>query len=527
MKFFIITLFTYYFYNVLKYRRGLYMLQQNIYNEGNRYVKWMFKNCKEVFFNFDLVAFLLVIIALLLNQTAYMLIIIIFYLCLSYYELDKLKHEQKKIKFNFTSRIKRLVITVLIIFALINMYIIYNYNIDNEWLYFLLMVIFTYLSYFIIYLANIINKPIEKLVYLYFYNKAKNKIKNMESLKVIGITGSYGKTSSKEILNTILNTKYVSLKTPKSYNTPFGLMITINNLLDKFTNVLIAEMGAYKIGEINSICSLVHPKYAIITKIGKAHLETFKSEENIQKGKFELVEYLPPDGVAVLNKDDQKQTSYNIKNNCKIIWIGIKKEADVMASNIKLSNNGTTFDVTFKDDPKKYNFETILLGEYNVYNILGAIAMARELGIDIEKIKYGVKKLTPTEHRLELKKNPSYTIIDDAFNSNPEGASMALEVLNMMPGKKIIVTPGMIELGSAEDTENYKFGTHIAQVCDEVILIGEKQTKSIQASLKDSKYKNVHILNSVNDAFVLIPKLKDKDTYVLLENDLPDSYNEK
>src|SRR5574344_1478350 len=164
MKFFIITLFTYYFYNVLKYRRGLYMLQQNIYNEGNRYVKWMFKNCKEVFFNFDLVAFLLVIIALLLNQTAYMLIIIIFYLCLSYYELDKLKHEQKKIKFNFTSRIKRLVITVLIIFALINMYIIYNYNIDNEWLYFLLMVIFTYLSYFIIYLANIINKPIEKLV---------------------------------------------------------------------------------------------------------------------------------------------------------------------------------------------------------------------------------------------------------------------------------------------------------------------------------------------------------------------------
>ncbi|MDD4547973.1 MAG: Mur ligase family protein, partial [Bacilli bacterium] len=369
MKFFIITLFTYYFYNILKYRRGLYMLQQNIYNEGNRYLKWIFRNFKETVFNIDLYTFLLVIATLFLNQTVYMILIILTYLLLAYIELNRLKNEQKKIKFKVTARIKRLITTIFIIFLIINLYIYYNYNVENEWIYFLLMFIFSYLSYCIIYIVNIINKPIEKMVYKYYYNKAKSKIKAMNSLHVVGITGSYGKTSSKEILNTILNTKYISLKTPKSYNTPFGLMITINNMLDKFTNVFIAEMGAYKIGEIKQNCELVNPKYAIITKIGLAHLETFKSEENIQKGKFELVEYLPSDGVAVLNKDDIKQTSYKIKNNCKIIWIGINSDADVKASDIKLSNKGTTFNVKFKDDKKLYSFQTVLLGEHNVYNI--------------------------------------------------------------------------------------------------------------------------------------------------------------
>lgn len=527
MKFFIITLFTYYFYNILKYRKGLYMLQQNIYNEGNRYLKWTLKNKEEVFFNYDLLSFLLILLTFFVSQTFYMIAIIIFFLVLSYKELNKISKEQKKIKFKVTSRIKRIIMTISLIFILINLPIVINYNIEYEWIYFLIMFTFTYLSYYIVYLANIINKPIEKMVYYHFYNKAKKKVIEMNNLKVIGVTGSYGKTSCKEILNTILSTKYVSLKTPKSYNTPFGLMITINNMLDKFTNVLIAEMGAYKIGEIKQICELVSPKYAIITKIGKAHLETFKSEENIQKGKFELVEHLPSDGVAVLNKDDEKQTSYEIKNDCKVVWIGIHNDADVMATNIKLSSSGTTFDVKFKGDNKKYKFETVLLGEHNVYNILSAIAMGHELGIEVTKLMYGVKRLMPTEHRLEMKKGNGYTIIDDAFNSNPDGSSMALDVLKMMKGKKIIVTPGMIELGSIEYQENYNFGLHIAEVCDEVILIGEKQTKPIQDALKAKKYKNVHILNDVRAAFILIDKLKDNNTFVLLENDLPDSYNEK
>ena len=187
MKFFIITLFTYYFYNILKYRKGLYMLQQNIYNEGNRYLKWTLKNKEEVFFNYDLLSFLLILLTFFVSQTFYMIAIIIFFLVLSYKELNKISKEQKKIKFKVTSRIKRIIMTISLIFILINLPIVINYNIEYEWIYFLIMFTFTYLSYYIVYLANIINKPIEKMVYYHFYNKAKKKVIEMNNLKVIGV----------------------------------------------------------------------------------------------------------------------------------------------------------------------------------------------------------------------------------------------------------------------------------------------------------------------------------------------------
>ena len=214
-------------------------------------------------------------------------------------------------------------------------------------------------------------------------------------------------------------------------------MITANNYLDKFTEILIAEMGAYKKGEIKELCDFVHPKYGILTKIGKAHLESFGSEEIIQKTKFELIESLPSDGIGILNGDDPLQINYKLQNNCKIKWIGIdNKDVDVRASNIKSSNEGTTFDVMFKGDKKKHPFETKLLGYANVYNILGALALGYELGITIKELQRAVKRVNPVEHRLELKKYLDMFIIDDAYNSNPVGSQMAIDVLGTMPGKR-------------------------------------------------------------------------------------------
>lgn len=138
-------------------------------------------------------------------------------------------------------------------------------------------------------------------------------------------------------------------------------MITINNHLDKFTEYFIAEMGAFKRGEIKTLCNFVKPKYGILTSIGTAHLDSFGSRENIQKGKFELIESLPSDGIAILNRDDEWQVSYKLKNNCKVLWIGIdNKDADVYATNIKLSKDGTNFDCIFKGDNTLYHFETKL-----------------------------------------------------------------------------------------------------------------------------------------------------------------------
>ena len=306
--------------------------------------------------------------------------------------------------------------------------------------------------------------------------------------------------------------------------------MTVNNHLTKFHDIFIAEMGAYVKGEIKGLCKLVHPKYGILTRIGTAHLETFGSEQNIIDGKFELIESLPSDGFAVLNGDDSKQVNYKLKNKVKVIWIGIEnKDVDVRAVDIKCSSKGTSFSVMFKGDDKKYPFETRLLGDHNVYNILAGIAFGHEFDISISELQQAVKGVKPVEHRLELKKLGNFYQIDDAYNSNPVGAENACKVLGMMPGVKVVVTPGMIELGEKEDQYNKKFGEQIARVADYAVLIGEHKTKPIREGLLSKGFEKdrIIVLNDVRDAYPFIGKLAtNSEVYALFENDLPDTYNE-
>ncbi len=501
---------------------SLHMLQQNLYDDDFRYFKWLNKNFTRLMLSFALSQVFLIFFILFINKGIIIdILFLIIYLLLIVRSFGISYKVVVKKPLVVTARIKRLLLTI---FILISLMIFFGLKLNIN--YYIILSFIGYFMYYISLIAVKINIPVEKCVFLSFKRKAMNKLKNMPNLDVVGITGSYGKTSSKNILNEILSVKYNTIPTPKNLNTPYGLIMTINNDLDKFDEIFIAEMGAYKIGEIQELCDLVHPKYGILTRIGKAHMELFGSQENIQKGKFELIESLPSDGVGILNKDDPLQVNYNLKNNVKILWIGIDNDADYKATNIKVKNTGTTFDLIIKGDKTKYSFETKLLGYANIYNILAAIALGHYLKIDISKLQRTVKSVKPVEHRLEIKYNGDIYYIDDAYNSNPIGSSMALDVLDMMPGKKIIVTPGMIELGSIEDEENTKFGEHIAEVCDEVILIGKEQTKAIYAGLKNKKYdeKHIHILDEVIDAFPLVNKLKGRETYVLLENDLPDLF---
>ena len=525
---------------IIKSKKTLHMLQQNLYNENNRYIKWVLNNSSN-FFTLELLIVLIVAIAnvFLINESniSFILNILAIILYIVYIQNFRktLKNEQVKKPLVVTARIKRLIVTTIILYLIpISLIIIYRDNLLISHFLIFIFILLAYLNSFIILLANFINKyTLEKYVYHYFKSKAIKKLKNMPNLKVIGITGSYGKTSSKNILADILNIKYATLPTPRNLNTPYGLIMTINNYLDKFTDVFIAEMGAYVNGEIKELCNLVHPKYGILTRIGTAHLESFGSEENIRKTKFELIESLPLDGIGVLNKDDPKQVSYKLKNKCKILWIGIdNKDVDVYASNIKCSSIGTTFDVTFKGDKKKYEFETKLLGKHNVYNILAGLALGHEFGISITKLQQAVRNIKQIEHRLELKKMGYFYQIDDAYNSNPVGSKSALEVLSMMPGLKVVVTPGMVELGAKEDELNKEFGKQIATIskADYVVLIGEKKTIPIREGLKEENFDmdNLIVYNDVKEAYNFIRGIKTKkDIYALFENDLPDTYNEK
>lgn len=527
----IVTILFSYMYVFIKSKKAMQMLQQNLYNVNNRYLKWISKNLDSVFVNIDIFAVLCFALAFFFKQEVWLYPCSLIYiggilLIHSQYEREK-KHNKKPLV--VTARVKRLIVTGSILYFIPSI-LCYFFE-EHVFLYLLILGGMIYFGYFILWIANILNKPVEKCVYYYYYSKAMRKLKRMSQLKVVGITGSYGKTSSKNILSDILNVKMIAHPTPRNLNTEYGLMITINNHLDKFDEIFIAEMGAYKRGEIRTLCKMVHPKYAILTTIGTAHLESFGSEENIQKTKFELVESLPSDGIAILNGDDPKQLSYSIQSDCQKIWIGIdNKKVDIYADNIHCSKEGSTFDCYFKGHEKPYTFTTKLLGNHNIYNILASIALAKEFGMNIEEIQLGVRKVKPIEHRLQIKTVGTIQMIDDAYNSNPVGAKRAIEVLGMMPGTKVVVTPGMIELGAKEDEYNKIFGMQIASVADYVVLIGEKKTKPIYDGLLESGYDSskIHILNDVKDSFPLVASLKGKDDlYALYENDLPDSYNEK
>ncbi len=528
--YFILSIIVSMYYVIYKSKKSMHMLQQNWYNDGNRYINWVINNLKKVFLNFDIL-FVLFIPLYFVHNTYLSLV---FFTCLyliSYVTYkNKISHEQSKKPLVITPRIKRLYVTMIIIYLIliIPMIICFDESLIDK--YYFLIGFMIFIDCFVVLCSNVINKPIEKAVFDHYKRLAKNKLNDMKNLKKIAITGSYGKTSTKNALNDILNVKYNSLATEKSFNTMNGLMITINNKLDKFTDIFISEMGAFRRGEIKEKCNFIKPEFGILTTIGSAHLESFGSRENIQKAKFELIDSLPKNGIAILNMDDEYQVSYKIKSECKKVWVSIdNKKADVYASDIKLSNKGTSFKITFKEKNESIVVETKLLGRPNVYNILQSCALAYYLGLNLEEIKRGVRKIQPIEHRLELKKfTDNITIIDDAYNSNPVGSKMAVDVLGLMEGKKIIVTPGMIELGDKQYEYNKEFGKQIATICDEVILIGEEQTKPIMDGLIEKKYpsKNIHVLNDVKESFVLMRKLSDKKTYVLIENDLPDIFNE-
>ena len=539
MVLYYIVVFSFIYVLFYKTKRYLHMLQQNLYNENNRYLKWVWKNYEQ-FLDMDIIVVAISLIGYLiifdLNKFTFManIAIIILNIIVGYKWKKKIVNDQNKKPLVVTARVKRLIFTICILYLIPLGLTIYNGHVDNlqcVWMCLFISSLMLFLNCYVVFIANIINFPIEKCVYIHFKRKAQKKLKSMTNLKIIGITGSYGKTSSKNILSDILSVKYNILPTPRNLNTYNGLIMTVNNYMDKFTDIFIAEMGAYVKGEIKGLCNLVKPKYGILTTIGTAHLESFGSEQNIIDGKFELIESLPSDGFAILNGDDSKQVNYKLKNKVKTIWIGINNpDVSVRASNIKCSGTGTSFDVSFAGDSKKYHFTTKLLGNHNVYNILAGIACGREFGIEIEDLINAVKMVKPVEHRLEVKRLGAFYQIDDAYNSNPVGAANACQVLKMMDGIKVVVTPGMIELGDKEAEYNKKFGEEIAESCDYAVLIGEKRTKPIYEGIISTGFNkdNIVVYNDVREAYAFINSLcngKD-EVYALFENDLPDTYNE-
>lgn len=380
--------------------------------------------------------------------------------------------------------------------------------------------------------ANILLRPVEKSINRRYYNEAASILRSMPDLKVIGITGSYGKTSTKHYLHHILSQEFETLMTPGSYNTTMGVIRTIREMMRPYTQIFIAEMGAKQPGDIKEICDLVNPEIGIITAVGEQHLETFGSVENVCRTKFELADSLPADGLAVINDGFTAARERNVDNvKCQRYYAGNDKiteeKANYKVSEVTYSPDGTHFTV---DGPEGYRkeFKTPLMGECNIANLLGAIAVSRHLGVPEQKIAYALSTMPQVEHRLSTKRTTGgLTIIDDAFNSNPQGSSMALDVLAMLdiPGRRFIITPGMIELGSRQYEANKEFGAKISDCADVAIIVGQYNREAILEGIGDRMTEeNVICAPDFATAQRIMTSMAERGDAVLYENDLPDTF---
>lgn len=379
-------------------------------------------------------------------------------------------------------------------------------------------------------LASYLMKPVETAIQEGFKKQARRTLKTRPNLRVIGITGSYGKTSTKFILAEILKQQYNVLATPSSYNTPMGICLVVNNKLKPEHQILVLEMGMRYRGDIQELCDLAPPDIAIVTSVGVAHLESMGSIENIAREKGDLVEYMKPGGPVVLNMDDERVAAMAARASGKVWRVSAENhpDADIAARNIRYGAEGASFMVR-DETGEEVEFTTKLLGKHNVLNILLGVAVGRELGLRLRQIAHAVTRVQPVEHRLALRQEGEVTIIDDAFNANPVGARNAVEILGQFgPGRRIIVTPGMIELGERHHEENRTFGEHIARHADLAILIGQEQTRPIQEGLEAQQYpdEQTKVFNSLFDAQDFLKSYLRPGDVVLYENDLPDQYDE-
>lgn len=391
-----------------------------------------------------------------------------------------------------------------------------------------------YFEFAIMMISNSISVPRERKINMGFYVSAQNKVakhKKDYGMRVLGITGSFGKTSTKVIAETILSEVFKVQDTPSSYNTPMGLSKVINNDLSEDSEVFIAELGAYKKGEIDEVAQLVQPDIGIITGIGPTHMHLYKTIDNIMATKYELIEDLPEDGIAIFNYENEYVKVLADKTEKKTLRYGFEDvdKLDVYAKDITVSERGSSFTLVIKD-AGEISCQSKLLGLHNISNLLAAVTAAYVLGMSLDEISEGIVKVEPVEHRLNIVESGNGVIIvDDAFNSNPVGARAALDVINeFKTGRKIIITPGMVELGTMEEEENYKFGIEIAKVCDFAILIGKMRTEPIKRGCLEGGMveEQIFVVNRLDEATAVLGHLSLPGDVVLFENDLPDNYSE-
>ena len=501
-------------------RHNMHMFQLNGY-KNDEHINWIKKHLRQqwlLYFGFVLGILRLflpyLVLDILMYLTLYMVILV-------YRALHRLNSKKKLV---YTARVKRMLATDIVLgAACITLCAVFSGITKLSGMFMLIVTS----QWFAVIITNIINHPFESGLSRHYINDAKRILAEAsDHLTVIGVTGSYGKTSMKFFLQTLLSDRFNVLVTPGNFNTPLGVTITVRNHLKPSHEIFICEMGARRVGEIREICEIAKPSMGIITSIGPQHLETFFTMENIQRTKFELADAVAGKGAVFLNGDNEYIREKAGDYPDHIFFTTTDGTDGYRASDIAVSNMGTDFTVTAPDGETEH-FQMRLIGAHNVINVTGAIAVAHSLGISLKDLRVPVRRLTPVEHRMQLIERGNVTIIDDAYNSNPVGSKAAVETLALFEGVRILITPGMVELGDSEDALNEKFGGYAADCCDHILLVGKKHTEPIYKGAIDKGFPadRCKAYDTLEEAMAYAYSIKDPGhKYILLENDLPDNY---
>ena len=391
----------------------------------------------------------------------------------------------------------------------------------------------TLLSMVLLVAANGVNRPAEARVRAGFLRAAHRRIEQVDPL-VIAVAGSYGKTSTKHILAHFLEQYRPTLATPKSFNTLMGVSRTINDLLEDRHRTFIVEMDAYAPGEIASICALVRPRHALLTSVGPQHLERFGSVDRIADALYETLDALPAAGFAVVYAGDAATAALATRARAmgrEVISYGIEGDAvdlDVVAEDVQITGSGSRFTWRWPVAGLRHEVTVPLLGRHQVLNVSAALAAVHRLGLPLEPALAAAVTLAPVDHRLQpVPTGNEITVIDDSYNANPVGVHNGLEVLGELDARqRILVTPGLVELGALEDDENRRYGEHAARVCDHVIVMDARPARALREGLRAGGMADdrVHVVRSLAEATAVIGRIATAGDAVLFANDLPDTY---
>jgi UDP-N-acetylmuramoyl-tripeptide--D-alanyl-D-alanine ligase len=381
--------------------------------------------------------------------------------------------------------------------------------------------------------ANLLLAPFEQHIQNKFWHEAHDKLLRLKPT-IVGITGSFGKTSVKHMLGHVLDMQAPTLVTPGSVNTPMGISRIVREQLDDHHRFFIGEMGAYGIGSIARLCRLVPPDVAIITAVGHAHYERFKSLDAVARAKFELAEAVAANGgkivIAEQVLDFAPARAFFASHRAEITTVGTSPQADLRVTAIRQTAAGTETDVSWRGKP--YTLKAPLYGEHHGMNLALTFAAAAVMGVAPADIVLSLASTPQIKHRLEVKREPNGSVlVDDAYNSNPVGFASglaALDILRSGNGRRILVTPGMVELGAAHEEEHRKIGTLAGTHVDVLLPVLPERISSMVTAYTAANPRGLVIeCESFAHAQDWLNANLQTGDVVLLENDLPDLYETK